>query len=353
MLPIDGRPPALKRCVALAAVMLISARAAEAGLVETLDGSRLVGRVDKVTDSEVVISTDFAGTLTLQRDKVAVIESPEPVTVKLGDGTTVTGALSVDPEGALRLSNDMLSLSTSSDKVAAVWKPDATPPPESGYVPPRAWAYQIGIDLSGRDGNSEELATNVTADARLISQNDELHLYSTIEKAERNNQDTADEIIAGATYTSYFSDPWGWYVNTEIERDEFEDLELRSKVAGGISYRLINRDVQRLKLMGGFGYRYESFNDGTTDSSPTIEFGVDHWYRLRDWLEMNNRLTFAPAVNDFQDFLAIHDSGFVLPIGNSQRWKLRLGVRNDYNNIPAMGRESLDTSYYLRMLLDL
>ncbi|MBT8446314.1 MAG: DUF481 domain-containing protein, partial [Gammaproteobacteria bacterium] len=246
----------------------------------------------------------------------------------------------------------VLNMSTSTGNVAAAWKPDATPPPESGYVPPRQWDYQVGIDLSGREGNSQEMATNLSADARLVSQNDELHLYTSIEKAERNSQDTADEIIAGASYTSYFSDPWGWYVSTEVERDEFENLELRTKLAGGISYRLINRDVQRLKLMGGFGYRYQSFDDGSTQSSPTLEFGFDHWYRFLPWLDMNNRVTFAPAINDFADYLATHDSGFVLPIGNTERWKLRLGVRNDYNSMPSPGRKNLDSNYYARMLLD-
>jgi len=348
-----GRPPhRLRRVSALVSASLTIPVAVEAGVVETLDGSRINGRVVKMTPQVVVIETEFAGRLSLDMAKVDVVDEEAPVTVKLNDGTKVTGAVTLDGTRALAVRNDMMNLETDFANVAAAWEPDATPPVESGYKPPREWNYQLGVDIAGREGNSQEMATNVIAEATLKSPDDELNFYTTIERAERNGVETADETIAGASYTAYFDEPWGWYIRGEVERDDFENLDLRTTLGGGLSYRVVNRDVQTLELLGGLGYRYESFTDGRTDNSPTIEFGVDHWYQFAPWLDMENRLTFSPQVNDFTDYLVIHDSGFEMPIGASEQWKLRFGVRNDYNALPAEGRKKLDTSYYSRILLD-
>jgi len=55
------------------AIMLILATAAVAHIVRLDDGSRLVGRVLTLDERSLVLSTDYAGTLTLERDRVAAI----------------------------------------------------------------------------------------------------------------------------------------------------------------------------------------------------------------------------------------------------------------------------------------
>ena len=348
-----GRPLALARArLTLAAFLFLIYGPAPAGTVTTTDGSTINGRIVKVTQKVVVIETAFAGTLELETSMVMAMDAPERVTVKLTDGTEVTGTLELEDAGNLTVHNDMLDLQTRFTNVAAAWTPGATPPVESGYQPPRRWHTKVGVDVAGRKGNSDELATNLAVNAKLKSPDDELHLYTTVERAERNAVETADEIIAGAAYTAYFNEPWGWYIQSEVERDDFENLDLRATLGGGISYRVLNREAQMLELHGGLGYRYEAFLDGRTDNSPTLEVGLDHMYEFAPWLTVENRLTFAPQVSDFADYLIVHDSAFEMPVGPGDRWKLRLGVRNDYNSLPAATRKKLDTAYYSRFLLD-
>lgn len=350
--PSGGHRPPDRSLFALALALAVHASCAAAGTVTTTDGSTLNGRTIKVTRKEVVIETPFAGKLTLKSPMVAAIDAPETLTVKLEDGTEVTGTLKVDDDRTLTVESEMMSVETRFSHIAAAWQPGTTPPVESGYKAPRRWHSKIGVDVAGREGNSEELATNIAVDAKLKSADDELHLYATLERAERNAVETADETIAGAAYTAYFNEPWGWYIRGEVERDDFENLELRTTLGGGVSYRLINRETQMLELLAGLGYRYESFLDGRTDNSPTVEFGADHLYELAPWLTMENRLSFAPQVNNFSDYLVVHDSAFELPVGPGDRWKVRFGIRNDYNALPAESRKKLDTSYYSRVLLD-
>ena len=53
---------------------------------------------------------------------------------------------------------------------------------------------------------------------------------------------------------------------------------------------------------------------------------------------MENRLSYAPALDDLGNYLLIHDSALEMPVGASH-WTLRVGLHNDYNSDPAPGRD--------------
>lgn len=211
---------------------LLIATATDAGVVETIDGTRLVGTITKVSPGSVVIDTRFAGTVTIARDAVTAMRTETPVTTKLIDGTVVTGTAAIDTDGRWHVVNDTLEMRAAPEKVQAAWQPGATPPPEAGYEQPRSWAYTVGVDVNGREGNAQERGTTVTADATLTGKDDELYLYTSVDKVQQGGTDTADEIIAGFSYKTWYKDPWGWYVRAEVERDVFENVDLRTTLAG-------------------------------------------------------------------------------------------------------------------------
>ena len=107
-----------------------------------------------------------------------------------------------------------------------------------------------------------------------------------------------------------------------------------------------------LELRSGLGYRHESFNDGTTEQSPTLDFGLAHDWQFASWGRMTNNLTYTPAISDFGDYIITHDSGIDIALGFSDYWQLRFGLQNDYKSLPAEGRDNLDTSYYSRIQLN-
>jgi hypothetical protein len=57
---------------------------------------------------------------------------------------------------------------------------------------------------------------------------------------------TADELKGGADYSSFFSERSGWFVRQELERDNVEDVDLRSTTDAGFTYRLIKTERQQL-----------------------------------------------------------------------------------------------------------
>ena len=115
-----------------AIVCIAIASGAYADTVNTLDGARLVGTIDKVTPKEIALKTTYAGKLTVAMDQVASFSTDQPLTTQLTDSTTVTGATSLDAK-TLHMTGDAGASAASLDLLQAAWQPGDTPPPESLY----------------------------------------------------------------------------------------------------------------------------------------------------------------------------------------------------------------------------
>ncbi len=326
-----------------------AATAVNADVVTTTDGARLTGTIEKVTPKEVELKTSYAGTLTIAMEQVASYSTDAALTTQLKDSTTVTGVTALEQK-TIRVDGASIASSAALDQLQASWVAGTTPPPESLFDT-RHWVYQVGVDLTGKSGNSDEQTTNLVTDMRLVSKKDELRFYGSYETAEQDGNKTSDQTIGGASYTAFMYDPWGWYVRGELEKDKFEDIDLRTTLAAGGTWRPINTDDRTLRFWLGLGYRHESYdNDVESDGSATLDSGVAHHWQMKPWLTLDNSLSYAPALDDFDNALITHDSAFSMPVGAS-RWLLRVGVQNDYNNRPAPGRDHLDTTYYTRLSL--
>jgi putative salt-induced outer membrane protein YdiY len=345
-----------KLSLALLSTYFVSNFAFAADQVETNDGSVLSGTIKSITESAIVLSTTYAGDITLQRDQIKGFTTQAPIFVRLKSGTTLAGHVSHDGQGQLVITGEDATMTTKTTAVAESWSPQATDPllvreQKKQDALKRKWSYKAGVDIAGKKGNSDESSMRVNLAATLKSAQDTLKFYGSVDKASKNGSETSDEIILGSDYTAYFSEPWGWYVRGQVEQDDFENLDLRTSLGGGLSYRVFNQEDHSLELRSGLGYRYESFNDGSNESSPTLDLGLEHYWKFITWADMTNKLTYTPSITDFGDYLLTHDSGVNIPLGLSQFWNIRFGLRNDYKSMPADGRKQLDTSYYSRLQL--
>jgi len=321
---------------------------AYADVVTTIDGARLTGTVNKITPKTVELKTTYAGTLTVAMDQITSLSTDAALTTQLTDSTTVTGVTVLDEQKTIHVTSATLASSSRFEQLQASWVPGATPPPESLFDT-RHWAYTVGADIAGKSGNSDETTTNLVGSMALVSKKDELRFYGSYQTAEQDGNQTSDESIGGASYTAFMYDPWGWYVRGELEKDKFEDIDLRTTLAAGLTWRPVHTDDRTLRFWLGLGYRHESFdNDVESDGKATLDSGVGHHWQLKPWLTLDNSLNYSPALDEFSNYLLAHDSAFVMPVGAS-RWTLRLGVHNDYNSKPAPDRDKLDTTYYTRL----
>jgi len=332
----------------LALASLLLAHGATADEVITTDGARLVGNITLIDKGTIHLDTSYAGTLKISQEQVASFSTEQPRVVRLESGTIMSGPVESSGNGMLKIKSEDGVLETNTTKVAATWLPGAEDP--EVLRSRRGWRYDASLDLTGRSGNVDKFRLGTNLNAQLKGPNDTLAFFFQYEQAEEEGFKTEDRATGGASYESFFSKFLGWYARTELETDRIDNVKFRSTSAGGLSYRLINKDRQSLIARTGAGYRYTAFTDNSDhESSPTIDFGLAHTYEFENLFLMQNDLTYVPAIDDFGNYRVVHDSGFEIPIGSGENWKLRMGITNEYES-QSTTDEKLDTRYYTRMI---
>jgi hypothetical protein len=340
-----------------AALILAAALASTAELradtVATKDGSTIQGKILHVSGGVIEIETTFAGVLKIQQATVVSLATDSPVSLRYQGGNTVRGTLST-AEGEVRVAGPGALDTGAVSKVETVWTKDSDSPEARAAAAARStWGFEASVDVVGTKGNSDSMATAVGFAATLAGPTDKLVLYAAYSRADQGKgekkETNTNNAKGGADYSAYFTPRSSWYVREEVGTDKIKDLDLYSNTAGGIGYAFIRKPKQELTARAGLAYRYEAYSAGADLGTAALDLGLAHSYSGSSW-RVGNKLTFMPSLEDFANYRIQHDSFFEIPLA-STKWKVRLGLANDYNSQPKPGKEKLDTTYYTKFLL--
>ncbi|MDP0501075.1 MAG: DUF481 domain-containing protein [Verrucomicrobiota bacterium JB022] len=351
--------------------LMVSSLAADE--VRVSDGSVLKGTIEKIHDGKVHLKTAYAGTLVIPQDQVVSFMTDEPVAVRLEGGNVAQGPVRPTAGNQLQIQTNAGTMTSNVGAVEASWPAGGTDPDVAATEAAlrgqlRTWAYQASLDLSGKAGNTEKTSTSARVQATLEGPSDRLRLYSAFEYANDGDDTTAKEIIGGFNYTNFFTEKWGWYVREELEKDEFEGIDLRSLTGAGANYRFYNYQDFKLEGRTGLSYRYESYVPVTGDNPDTpviettytpdsegylgLDFGLDLYWKFAAWGDLQSKWTYTPAFEDFNQYIVQQDTSVNIPLAFSDQWKLGIGVSNTYNSKPEGDKENLDTTYFTRLILN-
>ena len=333
--------------VILATIRLVSSVPADT--VTTKDGSVLNGTITLIDQGVIHINTTYGGELQLKQEDVALFSSDTPLSLRLDDGTVLSGTVAAKKKEIISIKNEAGTEKVRADLVVAGWTPDKIDPAIERSQ--RKWKNNFAVDLNGRTGNVEQYNFGAELDLRLKGPDDEVYFGFDYEEGEQDKNKTADRIVGQASYERFSRDALGWFVRTILEQNGITGIDIRSTTSYGASYRLINSEAQSLVIRGGLGYRYTEFegDDLDNESTITIEPGLTHTYKYKEWFYLKNDLNYSPAVDDFNNYNVVHDSSIRLPIGNSKSFWVRIGVRNEYQS-QTTADENLDTNYYSQLV---
>jgi len=332
-----------------AVALLLGAASADADVVQTRSGARLVGTITKIDAGVISLKTDYAGDLAIKQSEVTGVTTDEPIVVRLASGTTLEGRVAAGNGGVLTIAGPDGELNTRMDKVAATWAPGGTDPAVAALQ--RHWTYEAAVDVTGKTGNSEQLGTQVSGRAVLKTPQDTLQFYTAYNRQITDGVKAADQFKLGIDYQNNFAGQYSWYVRDEGGFDRVKDIDLYNVAAVGLGYDIIKEAKHTLTVRSGLAYRYEGYGNPATEdvSSAGLDLGLSHEYEFSN-SRLVNRLAIVPSFDDFSNFRLTHESYYELPL-IAPFWKLRVGLSNDYNSKPGAGVSKLDTMYFTRLVL--
>lgn len=331
------------RSMMLVLLVLAAAVAARADEVRLDDGSRLFGTIVASSDDTLSFKTGFAGTLEIQRSRIVGIVTEAPVRVVLDTGERVIGRLEVDERGAQQLNSATAGrFALARESIRAIEDPTS---PVAEAMPSAVWSSDISLAISGASGNTDEFKAVGRITALRESDGERFSLGLQGRFGRQDGTEIENEIIASAGHERDISERWFTRGGIRLERDELEDLELRTNIDFGMGYFVIRKDHHEFKPRLGIGFQYESFDNGGSNENIVGVLGWDYRYDVNARWRFTHLLDYRPSFSDPVGEFRVDSEAALVTMPNDGRWSLRFLLNNRYNANPAPSVEKLDTVY--------
>lgn len=323
------------------------------------DGSRIVGTVVEMGDGKLKIKTDFAGELTIDAAKVKGLTTAQPLTLETKAGERVIGNLNYMPETGQAVKGQSMNVSGLDVKqVKAVWtaggdSPEMKAAKAATEAAKPKWSLKLQLGIDGQTGNSETVNVNGKVEAKRTTPTDRFITYGMGRYTKNNGKDSAKEVIGGAKIEVDLDRTFYVWGKTEMENDAFENLDLRASAAGGLGLFVVREEDLEVKFFGGPGFQHESYNDGTSRNRAIVEAGETINWKVTPWFGFDHAITFFPSLDEVEEYRLVMENAGEIPLTADKVWKLRLGVRTQYNSEPVAGAEKMDNYYFANLVLEL
>ncbi len=256
-------------------VLGLVASTAWADTVYLTNGDRLSGTVTQVDAGALVITTDYAGEVSIPLDHVRAMETDEPVAVRLNDGDPATGSISFDGESIVFESDGGAEVIEPTEISALAPNLDALLEREAAAAEaakPKYWSGSAELGVSIRSGERDTFDANtaITLTRKWEANTLSLKLNGAYGEAESNVN--TQRLKGEAKYQYQPGGPMYYFTIASLEHDDARRLELRGTFGGGIGYDFIKND--RRTFSGEFGaeYSHERWKNFARGERRALEF---------------------------------------------------------------------------------
>jgi putative salt-induced outer membrane protein YdiY len=340
----------MNRVVLLPILFAALAAAAAADVISLSNGDRITGAVVKADARALTLKTKAMGDVTIAMAEIVAIQSDQPLYLALTDGQTVAGTVATSGASLQVATRETGSVTVNRTAVATIRceaEQAAHLAETERYHNPDLldlWSGFVDVGLSLASGNADTLTFATGANAVRETRRDKTSLYfqSLYGRAEVNgvSETNANAVRGGARYDIFLSDRFSVFGITDLEYDEFQQLDLRLVLGGGAGYYLIKSDVTQLQLFGGGNLNKEYFFLDSDRTTGEFMAGQDFATRLAGRFGFKERFVVFPNLSEGGEYRFVFDAAVVTTLNKWLDWHLTLSDR--YNSLPATGAESND-----------
>jgi putative salt-induced outer membrane protein len=268
----------LRQTVLVSGFLCLCATAAEADQLALKNGDHLSGIIVKADAKTLLLKTDFAGDINLQWDAVTSIVSSQSLHLTLRDGQTIVGTVTTTDGKFEVATKETGPVAAAKDAVVSV-RNDAEQKAYDDQIDrlrhPHLtdfWSGLLDTGLSLTRGNSESVTYSLSGKAARVTDRDKISVYTTAVYANSTvnglNSTTAHAIRGGIRGDLNVSEHLFVFGFTDFEYDQFQDLDLRNVVGGGLGYHVIKTKATSFDLFAGGDYDQDYF--GAIAATATI-----------------------------------------------------------------------------------
>jgi putative salt-induced outer membrane protein YdiY len=342
----------LSRLAILSAVACLTLGTALADQIVLKDGDRITGAIVKKDGQTVTMQSKNFGTVTLKWDDIATVRSDQPLNVVLPNDQTVKANIQTE-NGRIQVAAPGGPRDVAPNEIVAL-RNDAEQSAYERFLHPGVldlWTITGSLNLAGTKGNAETSTLTTPINFLRASNTSRTTAYfNSIRSTATINgtsTKTAKAVRGGWGYNRNLTKRVFANAFNDYEYDQFQSLDLRVVLGGGLGYQVWTGESGRLAVVGGVAWNREKFSPATsaafTRNSAEAYWGNDFNYKL------NGRTTLVQGFRMFNNlsntgqYRMNFDLGAATQLAKWLNWNISFSDR--YLSNPAPGRKTNDLLY--------
>jgi len=322
--------------------------AAWADQVVMKNGDRVTGAIVKQDGKTITIRTDNFGVVTAPWDKVASVQSDQPVNVVLKDGKTLLGRVAPSDE-KVEITTKDAKVDVSPGDVAAIRDAGEQKAYERLLNPGllQLWSGGGSVGWAGTSGNAQTSTFTTAFGAARVTRTDKISLDFNLIKASAlisgQTASTAQAVRGGIGYDRNVSPRLFVNVFNDYEYDKFQNLDLRFVIGGGFGLHAVKNERSVLNVLGGADYNHSSFSTPLIRNAAEAFWGDEYTLKLTGASSLTQSFRMFNNLSEAGAYRVNLDAGVVTRIKKWFSWNLALS--DHYLSNPVPGRKSNDWLY--------
>lgn len=314
------------------------------------NGDRISGAIVKSDGKTLMIKSDLAGVITVPWDAIEQLSSDQPLHLTLKDSQVLIGTVASNAgrfeirtanAGTITVSKDAVQLLRSREEQAAYQaEVDRLRNPRLLDL----WSGAIDAGLTLTRGNADTSTLALGMNAARTTPRDKISVYMAAlyakNKVSGTSLTTANAIRGGARYDFNLTNRTFAFGFGDLEYDEFQKLDLRMVLGGGLGFHALKRERTTLDIFGGGSLNKEYFSTDLRRTSGEVLAGEELNHKLSDRVSFKERLVFFPNLTETGEYRLNFDTSAVTNLNKWLGWHVTLSDR--YLSNPVLGAKNND-----------
>ncbi|MEJ5368148.1 MAG: DUF481 domain-containing protein [Bryobacteraceae bacterium] len=346
-------------------VLFLALCASGADVVRLANGDRLSGKLVSADAKAVVLRTDYAGELKIDRKAVAEIRAEEAMYVTLAEGAVIVSKVETTGRAVRLVQPDGLVKTVEPSEIAAMRNEAAQRAferEEERWKHPRLgdfWRGSVTFSVANTSGNAKTTTLSTAANAVREAGKNVLALsFSQIYATQSTTEPfgaTANRISGSIRADRRANGRLFLYGINAYDYDRFLSLDLRSVFGGGLGYKPWVSRRGSLELSGGGNWNREKFSreEGPlVRNSGEVAAGQELSIQVLSRLKLFERAGFFPNLTNRGEYRFSLDANAAVPVTKWLEWTVGLNDRYLSNPLPGKRKNDLAVTMGVRVSFD-